>query len=72
MNHFDTLLGAFKSIGVSVEVHDERQNHWHPKAVPTEATKFISTGIAHYHFDEGGAYLGTECNGDGKFVPRVG
>lgn len=70
MTEFQKMLDLFKSVGAPIEVHDERQGHWHPKAVPTEATQFISTGIAHYHFDANGKYMGTECNGDGKWVPR--
>lgn len=70
MNEFQMLLDTFKKLGCVTEVHDERAGHWHPAAVPTEAVQFISTSIAHYHFDEQGRYMGTECNGDGKFVPR--
>jgi len=69
MTNYDTLLNAFRAIGVRVEEHEERDNDWHKDAIPTEATDFLSTGIAHYHFDESGKYLGTECNGDGKFIP---
>ena len=68
MTNFQTLLNAFQTIGATSEVHEERHNEWHKDAVPTEATQFISTGIAHYHFDKSGKYLGTECNGDGTFM----
>ena len=70
MNDHDTLVEAFTKIGVKFEECDERVMK-HPIPVPG-AVRFISVQVAHYHFDAAGNYLGTECNGDGEFVPAAG
>lgn len=68
-NDHDTLVDAFKKIGVQYEECDER-------VMKTElqvpgATRFISVLVAHYHFDAKGKFLGTECNGDGQFIKAL-
>lgn len=67
LTNYDAMKTTFTNIGVKFEECDERQlKTEHP--VP-HAVKYLSVMVAHFHFDENGKFLGTECNGDGTFVP---
>jgi len=68
---FNRLLETFRCIKVQATVHTKVSEVHHSVDVPKSSTKFISTGVAHYHFDVEEHYLGVECNGDGKFVSSL-
>lgn len=69
MTDHDIIAEAFQKTGVTFEECDERAlKTAHP--IPN-ATRYISVDVAHFHFDAKGSLLGVECNGDGKFIPRL-
>lgn len=68
---FNRLMSTFRELKVHATVHTKVSEVHHSPDVPQSSVKFISTGIAHYHFNNDEEYLGVECNGDGKFMPPL-